>query len=157
MVRLLTAAAAENLSESRNRLSCRPATSNAFRVDTALSLGFVQHRVQNRLLLAFGVATSLIGALILFHLRGLNRRIERYDDANRKAHDVLVATVNAQGKAAEDLAREDREVNRAARSRLVDAVSGLQYEVSGLKDDVSVLRDRSDRSNLSKRSGGSTG
>lgn len=108
------------------------------------------------LLLAFGAAISLIGVLILFHLRGLKRRIERYDDPNRKAHDVVVATVNAQGKAAEALAGEAREFNRAVQSRLVDAVSGLRCEVSGPKADVRVLRDRSDRSDRSRGSGGST-
>ena len=102
------------------------------------------------LLVAFGSTISLIGALILFHLRSLNRRMDRYEDANPKAHDLLTAALKQQGEAAERRAQEDREVNRAAQARLFNAVSGLQGEVSDLKADVKVLRDRSDRSDRSE-------
>ena len=113
------------------------------------------------LLVAFGATISLIGTLILFHLRSLNRRMDRYEDANQKAHDLLTAARKQQGEVAECRAQEDREanecraqedreVNRAAQARLFDAVSGLQGEVSDLKADVKVLRDRSDRSDRSE-------
>ena len=49
------------------------------------------------LLVAFGAALSLIGGLILYHLRVVNRRLDRSEDRAREDR-----------KAADDRAREDR-------------------------------------------------
>ena len=103
--------------------------------------------------MAFGSTILLIGVLILFQLRGLNRTLDRSEDRAREYR-----------KAAADRAREDREANRAEHARLfsavdhvLDNVSGVEREVSDLKADVKVLRDRSDRSDRSKSSAGPTG
>ena len=150
----------------------------------------------NILLLAFGSTLLLIGVLILFQLRRMNRTLDLSDDrarADRKAADdraredrraaddrarqySKVAEDCAREdreaaddcakeyfKAADDRARADREANRAEHARLLSAVdhllgkvSDVERKVSELKADVKVLRDRSDRSERSKNSAGST-
>lgn len=168
----------------------------------------------NILLLAFGSTMLLIGVLILFQLRRMNRTLDLSDDrarADRKAADdraredrkaaddhfkaaddraredreaaddrarqySKVAEDCAREdreaaddcakeyfKAADDRARADREANRAEHARLLSAVdhllgkvSDVERKVSELKADVKVLRDRSDRSERSKNSAGST-
>ena len=150
----------------------------------------------NILLLAFGSTMLLIGVLILFQLRRMNRTLDLSDDrarADRKAADdraredrkaaddrarqyFKAADDRARAdrgaaddcakeyfKAADDRARADREANRAEHARLLSAVdhllgkvSDVERKVSELKADVKVLRDRSDRSERSKNSAGST-
>ena len=57
----------------------------------------------------------------------------------------LGAMILSQLQAIEDDAREDREARRLEHGRMVEAVSGLQTEVSDLKAAVEVLLDRSGR------------
>lgn len=128
----------------------------------------------NILVLAFGSTMLLIGVLILFQLRRMNRTLDLSDDrarADRKAADDRAREDREAAddcakeyfKAADDRARADREANRAEHARLLSAVdhllgkvSDVERKVSELKADVKVLRDRSDRSERSKNSAGST-
>lgn len=90
------------------------------------------------IMVLFGTMLSVIGLLILAHLRGMNRRLDRSDER----------------------AREYLEVNRAEHSRLIDAidevrgeVSALAIDVSDLRADVKVLLERSHRSGAESQDG----
>lgn len=90
------------------------------------------------IMVLFGTMLSVIGLLILAHLRGMNRRLDRSDER----------------------AREYLEVNRAEHSRLINAidevrgeVSALAVDVSDLRADVKVLLERSHRSGAESQNG----
>ena len=73
---------------------------------------------------AFGVALTFIGSMILHRLNAADKR-----------------------------AAEDRAANKADHDKLFHLVSGLQSEVGDIKAAVSVLKDRSDRAERSDSAG----
>ena len=85
--------------------------------------------ISDILLALLSAVLGLTCTLMVVHLRGVNRRLDRAEERAREDR-----------RAAEERAREDREVNRADHARLFSAVSGLQGEVSDLKANVSTLQ-----------------
>ena len=90
------------------------------------------------IMVLYGTTLSVIGLLILAHLRGMNRRLDRSDER----------------------AREYREVNRAEHGRLINAMNEMRGEVSvpavdvsNLRVDVKVLLERSHRFGAESQNG----